>query len=169
MATENAKVNTRIQLKHDTKGNWEKATNFIPKPGEVIIYDIDENNTNVRFKVGDGSTTVNNLPFTDLNTATKTELEGLASAVAYISMEDNETVVDPDVSVPVSITVDFELSETSANPVQNKVITQEINQLSDKVNILPDVTTADAGKFLRVSSDGKIEAIRIMNAEEVSF
>lgn len=94
MATENAKINTRIQLKHDTKENWEKAINFIPKPGEVIIYDIDENNTNARFKVGDGSTTVNNLPFTDLNTATKTELEELASNVAYINAEDNETIVD---------------------------------------------------------------------------
>lgn len=28
----------RIQLKHDTSENWEKATNFHPKQGEAIIY-----------------------------------------------------------------------------------------------------------------------------------
>ena len=29
----------RIQNKHDTFVNWEKATNFIPLEGEVIVYD----------------------------------------------------------------------------------------------------------------------------------
>lgn len=108
--------------------------------------------------------------------ATKEVVSAIENTVAYIDVTDNETIVDPDVSsgtssgVPsVSITVDSALSETSKNPVQNKVITQEINRLADKVNAIPDVTSADSGKILRVSSDGKIEAIRIMNAEGVSF
>ena len=29
----------RIVQKHDTKANWEKATNFIPLKGEIILYD----------------------------------------------------------------------------------------------------------------------------------
>ena len=29
----------RIVQKHDTKANWEKATNFIPLKGEIIVYD----------------------------------------------------------------------------------------------------------------------------------
>ena len=36
-------TNARIQHKHDIEENWRKATNFIPKAGELIIYDIDEN------------------------------------------------------------------------------------------------------------------------------
>ena len=28
----------RIVQKHDTKANWEKATNFIPLKGEIILY-----------------------------------------------------------------------------------------------------------------------------------
>ena len=56
-------MNTRIIHKHDIEANWEKAINFIPKQGEIIIYDIDANYNYERFKIGDGITTVNNLLF----------------------------------------------------------------------------------------------------------
>ena len=36
-------MNSRIQHKHDIEANWLKATTFIPKQGELIIYDIDGN------------------------------------------------------------------------------------------------------------------------------
>ena len=45
--------NTRITHKHDTAENWAKATNFIPKAGELIIYDADETNEYARVKIGD--------------------------------------------------------------------------------------------------------------------
>lgn len=57
-------MNTRIIHKHDIEANWEKAINFIPKQGEIIIYDVDTNYNYERFKIGDGVTTVNNLLFT---------------------------------------------------------------------------------------------------------
>ena len=50
--------NSRIQQKHDISTNWEKAVNFVPLQGEIIIYD-DLN----KMKIGDGSTNVNDLPF----------------------------------------------------------------------------------------------------------
>lgn len=56
-------LNSRIIHKHDIEANWVKATNFIPKQGEIIVYDIDKNYTYERFKIGDGTTLVNNLPF----------------------------------------------------------------------------------------------------------
>ncbi len=84
MAEKNIK--TRIIHKHDTEENWNKATNFIPKQGEIIVYDIDSSHSYERIKVGDGTTNVNSLPYM------------------------GETVVDA------------ELSATSENPVQNKVI-----------------------------------------------
>lgn len=55
--------NTRIVHKHDTEANWNKAINFIPKAGELIIYDPDENYVYSRIKIGDGVTIVTNLPF----------------------------------------------------------------------------------------------------------
>lgn len=56
-------LNTRIINKHDTEENWLKAANFIPKAGELIVYDIDSNHNYERIKMGDGITNVNNLPF----------------------------------------------------------------------------------------------------------
>lgn len=56
-------INTRIVHKHDTEANWLKAANFIPKQGELIIYDIDDVYTYERFKIGDGKTLVSELPF----------------------------------------------------------------------------------------------------------
>ena len=58
-------IKSRIQLKNDTEANWDKATNFVPKQGELIIYSTDSAHTFCRLKVGDGSTTVPNLPFID--------------------------------------------------------------------------------------------------------
>lgn len=49
---------TRIAQKTDTSANWAKATNFIPKAGEIIFY----SDLNL-IKIGDGSTTVTSLPF----------------------------------------------------------------------------------------------------------
>ena len=62
----NKNFNTRIINKHDTEENWSKA-NFIPKQGELIIYDKDDNYDIERFKIGDGITTVNNLPFRSID------------------------------------------------------------------------------------------------------
>ena len=61
-------IKSRIQLKNDTEANWDKATNFVPKQGELIIYSTDNAHPFCRIKVGDGSTTVTNLPFIDADT-----------------------------------------------------------------------------------------------------
>ena len=53
-----AKYNTRVLQKHDMKENWDKATNFIPLPGEIIVYDDLR-----KIKIGDGVTLINDLPF----------------------------------------------------------------------------------------------------------
>lgn len=53
----------RLVQKHDVQANWEKAVNFIPMTGEIIVYDPDDNYSYARVKVGDGETLVSNLPF----------------------------------------------------------------------------------------------------------
>ena len=59
-------MNTRIQHKHDSEANWNKAVNFIPIQGEIIVYDIDEIYNYERVKIGDGIRKVNDLPFVDV-------------------------------------------------------------------------------------------------------
>ena len=87
MADKNLKA--RIVNKNGTSAEWEKATSFIPKKGELILY-TDLN----KIKIGDGVTKVNDLPFltvpnktSDLtndsdyitNTSVDTKLEGKVS------------------------------------------------------------------------------------------
>lgn len=64
MASEKT-MNARLQQKHDIEANWAKAVNFIPKIGEIIIYDADTTYQYARMKIGDGSTKVNDLPFVE--------------------------------------------------------------------------------------------------------
>lgn len=59
----NKTMNTRIQLKHDTEENWNKATGFAPLDGEIVVYDADADHPEPRIKIGDGETNVNLLPF----------------------------------------------------------------------------------------------------------
>ena len=53
-------------IKHDIQKNWEKAS-FIPKEGEVIVYDADEEHTVARFKIGNGKDNINELSFFEYN------------------------------------------------------------------------------------------------------
>lgn len=58
------KLNLRIIHTHDIENNWDKCTTFVPNSGEIIVYDTDEKYPYERFKIGDGKTTIDKLPFT---------------------------------------------------------------------------------------------------------
>lgn len=79
-------LNTRIQHKHDTEINWSKATGFIPKQGELIVYDIDDNYDYERIKIGDGVTNVNSLPFAN-EIITDAEIDEICGARIYAASE----------------------------------------------------------------------------------
>lgn len=115
-------INTRMIQKHDTEANWSKAVNFIPKQGELIVYDKDSIYDYERFKIGDGITNVNDLPF-----------------ATYKSIPEMDT---------------------------NGVLTFNSEYAVNYDLPLPNVTTADNGKFLRVV-DGVWMAQSITNVSEV--
>lgn len=111
MATEK-KINSRIQQKHDVAANWAKATNFIPQKGEIIIYDAEYNASGsetqaVRFKIGDGTRTVNNLPFAVIDYNNRiTALEskpGLDKVGTVTSVKANGTNFNPDATGKVDL------------------------------------------------------------------
>ena len=58
--------NGRVKMKTGTEANWALATNFIPLNGELCCYMPDASHAGPRFKVGDGTTAVNSLPFNDV-------------------------------------------------------------------------------------------------------
>lgn len=92
-------VNTRVKLKYDTYDNWDSVgSTFTPLKGEVIYYsDLS------KFKVGDGSTALNDLSYFAPN------LADVATSGSYNDLSDTPTI-------------DTTISSTSTNALQNKVI-----------------------------------------------
>lgn len=118
--------NIRIVNKHDTEANWLKATGFIPKKGELIVYDKDSTYNYERFKIGDGSTVVSSLPFADANKVDKVAGKGL-STNDYTTAEKNK--LSGIAEGANKTVVDDKLNDTSTNPVQNKVVHSAINTI----------------------------------------
>ena len=79
-------MQTRVINKHDTEENWLKAVNFIPRAGELIVYDIDSTHPYCRIKMGDGTTLVNDLPFANAADfeAINTKMSNLESRIAVL-------------------------------------------------------------------------------------
>lgn len=82
MATNEQILKTRIIHKHDTEEHWNLATNFVPKQGELIVYDIDANYNYERFKIGDGSTLVGGLPFVN-GVLTNADIDEVCGNITY--------------------------------------------------------------------------------------
>lgn len=100
----NKEFNARIKQKRDTSANWE-SRNPVLLNGEIIL--VDTNAGELRAKIGDGTKTYTQLPFSD---------EALRSLI-----NANK------------VTVDSALSATSTNPVQNKVVNAAISNLNSLV------------------------------------
>ena len=86
-------MKTRIIHKHDTEKNWNKATNFIPKQGELIVYDKDATYDYERFKIGDGETNVNSLPFVtdNLELITVNDIDTICATTIQIATASKVT------------------------------------------------------------------------------
>lgn len=56
-------LHARIIHMHDVESVWNTIPEFIPKCGEVIVYDVDETHKSPRFKIGDGVTKIVDLQF----------------------------------------------------------------------------------------------------------
>ena len=98
--------NTRIIHKHDSEANWNKAVNFIPIQGEIIVYDIDENYNYERVKIGDGIRKVNDLPFVDVqsdwNQSDSTQIDFIKNKPVEMTEDDAfNMLVELSVIVPV--------------------------------------------------------------------
>lgn len=70
-------INTRIINKHAVESDWLKAVNFTPKQGELIVYDKDSTYDYERFKIGDGTTNINDLPFATYKSVPEMDANGV--------------------------------------------------------------------------------------------
>lgn len=93
-------LQARIQNKIDLTANWAKATNFVPKKGEIIVYS-DGGGTGIpKMKVGDGSTKVGSLKFIESDGKLSTGRKiSLGTAVDSTATEFDGS---KDITIPVN-------------------------------------------------------------------
>ena len=110
--------NVRIIHKHDVELNWDKAVNFIPKLGEIIIYDPDANYSYARVKVGNGLDNAAALPFIS-NPEIENNLSNLNSKVedllySPITITDinNNKSINEIGSMITSLTINWTINKT---------------------------------------------------------
>ena len=135
----------RIIQKHDTKANWDKATNFVPLKGEIIVYDDLK-----KIKIGDGATKGGSLAFiNDLDT-----LATVAKTGSYSDLKNKPTI--PSVG---NGTLTIQKNGTSAgtftanattNKTINIIVPTKVSELTDDVisgKYLPLVGGTMTGKL----------------------
>lgn len=111
-------INSRMKFTRDTSANWTQ-NNPVLLNGEVIL--VDTNEGELRAKVGDGTKTYTQLPFSD---------EALRNLIA-------------------NIPVDGYLSDTSTNAIQNKVVSVALSEaftLIGDTSVATQIANATADK-----------------------
>lgn len=121
---------SRIIQKHDIETNWNKATNFVPMRGELIVYDIDANYDYERLKIGDGTTSVVDLPFTGGVDATARGLIGDLTTLRTEAQTDLVSAVNE--LVASVVTIDATLTQ-SGQAADAKAVGDAINSLSEEI------------------------------------
>jgi hypothetical protein len=88
--------NARFCPKGDIEANWNRAVGFVPLDKEIIIYKADEEHPVARFKVGDGKTLVQNLPFAGADDREiKAYIDSKIEAIPQADYNQNdETAID---------------------------------------------------------------------------
>lgn len=134
----NKTVNTRIINKHDTTANWNKATNFIPKAGEIIIYDDVH-----RIKIGDGKTKVISLPFSEsaLDTSitnhinNKNNPHAVTKAQVGLSNVDNTSDASKPISTATQTALDKKADKSALSSyVTTSTLTSTISETVSSIN-----------------------------------
>lgn len=149
--------NVRIVHKHDLGSNWLLATNFTPKQGEIIVYDIDSTHSYERIKIGDGQKNVNALPFVNdaLRTEIVTQIEAVDDKVDAVSALVGDTSVSEQINNTFSETTadDFGIYVQAQEPtdaVAGDIWIDTANDPSYIPPTIPEITAVDNGKVLMV-------------------
>ena len=126
-------LNARIINKHDIEANWIKATGFVPKQGEIIIYDVDSTHTHERFKIGDGTTVVSSLPFAD---------DALRASL--------ETQISEAISkIPAQVQSDWDqIDETAEDVIKNKPDEDDAFAFLEEMGLIRPALAADGSAYV---------------------
>lgn len=140
-------INARVQHKHDVEANWLKASSFVPKQGEIVVYDVDSTHTYERIKIGDGTTVVGSLPF--VNDEIRQALTSGATKVSKAETADKATTAD---------------SATNAQTAQTAVSAQT----ADSATVADTALVANSATKATQDGNGKVIADTYETKENVA-
>lgn len=159
-------INSRIIHKHDIEANWLNKT-FTPKQGEIIVYDIDANYNYERFKIGDGKTNVNSLPFVDgaMRDYVDTEIAELSKDIETLNTLVSDTSVADQIANAMTTKADVNHTHDDLYYTESEIDTKLSTKAdADHTHDLNDVsvnhaTTADTANAVAWENvTGKPEA-----------
>lgn len=144
-------LNTRIVNKHDSAENWSKATNFTPKQGEIIVYDVDENYDYERIKIGDGVQNVNALPFVDdaLRTEILERINNIDTKVNEVSALVGDTSVSDQINEALlNSQADWDQTDsTKPDYIKNKPDENDALELVSEMGLAEPVFAEDGSVY----------------------
>ena len=143
----------RIRNKRDTSANWEN-NNPVLLNGELIV--VDTNARDVRFKIGDGSKTYTQLPFTDekINTAIN---EHINDTIVHWTADDRAIFSNVTSENYVSNNNATLLTDAGNAPIKNLIVTtkEETSKVYVTIcgkNIANITTTTNNSESMQTSS-----------------
>lgn len=163
---------TRIMQKHDTEANWALKTNFTPLAGEIIVYDKDDTHNYTRVKIGDGTTKINNLPFT-LPTASSSTLGGVKIG-SNISISSGKISVPEATGSVKGVTIVYPAASCTTFSSDSGTVTPLAVQKGAKMFAITRPTSSTANAITRYSNttgdvkDSKIKIEDVTNTRDTS-
>lgn len=141
------KYNIKSAFFHAKESEWktEELNSYIPKQGEIVIYDIDDVYAYERFKIGDGVQNVIDLPFYNDGFVSYYETQTLTDEQKAQARE-NIGVVNSDWN---------QIDESATDYIKNKpdiATDDEIISMLTEEDMLPVVADSD-GAILADESD----------------
>lgn len=146
-------INTRVINKHDVEANWNKAVNFVPLKGEIIVYEKDDTHTTARFKIGDGTTKVTELPFSSIpDNVLTTDKANIANG--YAALDATKYINITGMKIPCIDSFDYEDETTYSSKGVNCTDTDGFTISTfhgRKINFgskMPSKITTDFNQFI---------------------
>ena len=157
-------IKTRVINKHDTAANWNNASTFIPKKGELIVYDVDSTHDYERFKIGDGETNVVELPFATAGEADKLKTARTISLTGDVT---GSTTFDGSGNVSITATV-ADNSHNHTNYVnQNAFSNVKVGSTTVAADTTTDTLELVAGSNITITPDATNDKITIAATDTV--
>ena len=151
-------LRTRIQNRHAPESYWVSNSTFVPRAGELIVYDVDSTHTEPRLKFGDGTTKIANLPFLTADIIAKlAEKADKASTVSNVAYDSTNKKITKTVNGTTTDVV-------SAATLKTAMSLNNVNNTADADKPISTATQAALNAKLDASQKGAANGVASLDS-----